>query len=143
MLTVSQVTAFDIAQRFVGIKETPGVASTPLVLAMLRLDASWPEGDEVAWCSGFCNFVCWLLRRPRSKSSAARSWLSIGRPVGLDEARAGDDIVVLERGAGGHVGFFAGREGDQILILGGNQGDQVSIAAFPITRLLGIRRLVV
>ena len=28
---------------------------------MLRLDAEWPEGDDVPWCSGFMNCVAWLL----------------------------------------------------------------------------------
>lgn len=147
-----RVTAFDLAQRFVGFKETPGVASTPMVLAMLRLDASWPIGDDVPWCSAFTNYIAWLLRLPRSKSLAARSWLAIGRSVPLDQAKAGFDVVVLKRGIGtqpgpevldaqGHVGFFAGLEGDEVLVLGGNQGDQVSVARFPAVRVLGVRRL--
>lgn len=134
--------AYDLAQRFVGVKETAGIHSTPLVLAMLRLDDGWPEDDEVPWCSAFTNFVCWLLRLPRSKSLAARSWLQVGRQVPLDEARPGDDVIVLSRGAGGHVGFYAGRDGDDVLILGGNQGDRVCIAPFPRARVLGVRRLV-
>ena len=146
------MTAFDLAQRFIGTTETPGVASTPLVLAMLKLDASWVAGDEVPWCSAFCNFVAWLLRLPRSKSLAARSWLQVGRAVALSDATPGFDVVILQRGEGpqpgpeviqaqGHVGWFAGREGEDVLILGGNQGDAVTVARFPSARILGIRRL--
>ena len=150
-----QITAFALAQRFVGIRETAGAASTPIVVAMLRLDQAWPAGDEVAWCSAFVNLIAWLLRLPRSKSLAARSWLTVGQPVALERAVAGFDVVVLTRGTGaqpgadvleapGHVGFFAGVEpgaGGDVWILGGNQGDAVSVALFPRSRVIGVRRL--
>jgi uncharacterized protein (TIGR02594 family) len=139
------IDAFEIAQRFVGVKETPGAMATPIILAMLRLDGDWPPDDGVAWCSAFVNWVCWLLRLPRSKSLAARSWLTIGRGVTLDQAQIGNDIVVLERdGGGGHVGFYAGIDAPttNVLILGGNQHDGVNVSAFPMHRVLGVRRLV-
>lgn len=148
------ITAFELAQRFIGTKETPGVASTPIVLAMLKLDSSWVAGDDVAWCSAFCNFVAWLLRLPRSKSLSARSWLQVGQAIALADAQPGFDVVILKRGLGaqpgpeviqapGHVGWFAGREGDDVLILGGNQSDAVTVARFTSSRILGIRRLAV
>jgi uncharacterized protein (TIGR02594 family) len=145
-----RITAFDLAQRFIGVKEAPGAANNPHVLAMLKLDASWVQGDDTPWCSAFANYVAWLLRLPRSKSLAARSWLQVGRPVPLQEAEPGFDVVVLKRGtahgpevlqAPGHVGFFAGVEGDRVLVLGGNQGDAVSIAPYKTADVLGVRRL--
>jgi uncharacterized protein (TIGR02594 family) len=147
-----ELTAFELAQRFVGVSEIPEQASNPQILAMLQLDEKWPAGDHVAWCSAFMNYVAWLLRLPRSKSLAARSWLSVGRSVSLEEAVAGFDVVVLKRGTGnqpgpnvinapGHVGLFAGREGKSILILGGNQADAVNVSSYPASRLLGLRRL--
>lgn len=146
------VTAYEIANRFVGIKEVAGATSNAHVLAMLRLDAAWVEDDQTAWCSAFVNYVCWLLGLPRSKSLAARSWLSVGQSVPLSDARVGFDVVVLTRGTGkqpgpeiiaapGHVGFYAGLDPKGVLILGGNQGDAVSLAPFPRARILGIRRL--
>ncbi len=147
-----EITAFDLAQRFVGIKELPGDKDTPFILAMLQLDASWPAHDEVAWCSAFVNFVCHLLRLPRSKSLAARSWLTVGKAIALEDAQVGFDVVVLKRGldgspgpevlnAPGHVGLFGGREGDRVLLLAGNQGNAVSLAPFPVAQILGVRRL--
>jgi len=128
--------------------------SNPQVLAMLRLDAAWPKDDSTAWCSAFVNYMAWLLRLPRSKSLAARSWLKVGVPVTPLDARAGFDVAILKRGDGeqpgpdvldapGHVAFFAGFDVPRasILLLGGNQGDQVSVAGFPLSSLLGIRRL--
>ena len=143
---------YDIAQRFVNVKEAPGKASNPHILAMLRLDSAWPDGDDVPWCSAFVNYIAWLLRLPRSKSLRARSWLLVGTPVSLSKAKAGTDVVILKRGGGdqpgpdvieapGHVGFYAGHEGDDILILGGNQSDSVNITRYSKDRLLGIRRL--
>jgi uncharacterized protein (TIGR02594 family) len=141
------VTLYDIAQRFVGQKEVPGDFSNPAVLAMLRLDNPGIKDDETPWCSGFMNWCAWLLRLPRSKSLAARSWLGVGHAVALDKAEVGYDVVVLSRPAAGpaagHVGLFAGlsQDGKNVLLLGGNQGDAVSIAEFPVERIVGIRRL--
>jgi uncharacterized protein (TIGR02594 family) len=146
------ITAYDVAQRFIGVHETPGVASDPLVLSMLRLEQPDAADDAIPWCSAFVNFVAWLLRLPRSKSLAARSWLSVGLPIELSDAVPGFDVVILKRGAGeqpgadvldfpGHVGFFAGAKGGTVYVLGGNQGDAVSIEPFPTARILGVRRL--
>jgi len=143
--------AFDLAQRFIGSKEVGGQVDNPMIVSMLKLDNEWPQNDEVPWCSAFANYIAWLARLPRSKSLMARSWLTVGRGITLDEAVPGD-IIILQRGTGeqpgpevldapGHVGFYAGRTGDLIEILGGNQGDQVKISRYPKTRLLGVRRL--
>lgn len=134
---------YRIASRFVGTSEISGAVSNPLILAMLRLDAQWPEGDEVAWCSAFVNWCAWLLGLPRSKSLAARSWTSVGEGIVLNEARKGD-VVVLSRGdnpAQGHVGLFDHATGGLVWLLGGNQGDKVSVEAFPISRVVAVRRI--
>ena len=150
------VTAYSMAERFLGTRELPGrqmVSSQ--VLAMLQLDVSWPKDDDVPWCSAFVNYICWLLDLPRSKSLRARSWLAIGRPVELDEAERGFDVVVLSRGpnppgpevieAPGHVGFYAEYyrliDAPEVHLLGGNQDDSVSIKHYPTSRVLGVRRL--
>ncbi len=150
------VTAFDLAERFIGMDEVPGSHSNPQILAMLHLDAKWPEGDEVPWCSAFVNYIAWLLRLPRSKSLRARSWLEVGRPVRADArgylAEVGFDIVILKRGTGdqpgpgvinapGHVGFFAGFDPGGMGVLGGNQSNQVSLRTYPEKLILGLRRL--
>jgi uncharacterized protein (TIGR02594 family) len=147
------VTPYGIAQRFIGLKEVPGVASNPAILAMLRLDNVDIPSDDVPWCSAFVNYIAWLLRLPRSKSLAARSWLAVGTAVPLVEAQPGWDIVVLSRGdvpqpgpevlsAPGHVGFYAGHDAS-VAVLGGNQADSVSVMRFARDRVLGVRRLLV
>jgi len=145
------ITAFDIAQRFVGIQEVGGAVDNPMIMSMLKLDNAWPEDDEVPWCSAFTNYVAWLLRLPRSKDLRARSWLTIGKGIMLDDAEVGD-VIVIKRGKGsqpgpevidapGHVGFYAGRFGELIEVLGGNQSDTVKISRYHKSRLLGVRRL--
>ena len=116
-----EVSAYEIAQRFVGIKEVPGVTANPQILAMLRLDDPAQVDDSVAWCSAFTNYVAWLLNLPRSHSLAARSWLNVGEVIELEAAEPGFDVVIFKRRSRkhkkrgpkkiflpGHVGFFAG-----------------------------------
>lgn len=151
-MNVIHTSAFEIAERFVGIEEVPGMESNPMILAMLKLDGDWPEDDSVPWCSAFLNWVCWLLRLPRSKSYRARSWLNVGQAIDVLDAEPGFDIVILKRGSGdqpgpevieapGHVGFYAGHLGNKIELLGGNQGDSVKVSRYDSSRILGIRRL--
>ena len=147
-----EVSAFELAQRFIGMSEVVGVASNPQILAMLQLDDRWPTGDDIPWCSAFVNYICWLLRLPRSKGLSARSWLLVGSSVSFESAEVGFDVVIFKRGKGdqpgpevikapGHVGFFAGIEGDEVLVLGGNQGDAVNVMRFNSCLVLGIRRI--
>jgi uncharacterized protein (TIGR02594 family) len=153
-----QVSAFSIGQRFVGLKEVSGPIANPAILAMLRLDGAAVADDSTPWCGAWLNWIAWLLRLPRSKSLAARSWLGVGEPIELRDATADFDVVILKRGgsdqpgpqvleAPGHVGLFAGAEYDMrgnpvaVLVLGGNQNDQVCVQHFPADRILGIRRL--
>lgn len=148
MMKGIEVTAFDLAQRFVGLKEVAGAVSNPQILAMLRLDDDWPTDDAVPWCSAFVNYICWLLRLPRSKSLAARSWLPIGQVVSNESvAVPGFDIVILSREGNplsGHVGFYAGFDvvdTRRVYVLGGNQNNQVSVEPFHYSRVIGVRRL--
>lgn len=156
------ITPFQLAERFVGVKEIPGSEDNPQILSMLKLDGGWPAmSDEVPWCTAFVNYIMWLLRLPRSKSLRARSWLDIGRPISLREAQIGFDIVILWRNnwpqpgpenttAPGHVGFYAGWKEDDhpvdkhegyVYLLGGNQNDEVNLRSYPVERVLGIRRV--
>jgi uncharacterized protein (TIGR02594 family) len=138
------ITAFDLAQRFVNIKEVSGSLSNPQILAMLQLDDYWPQDDSVPWCSAFVNYIAWLLRLPRSKKLNARSWLEVGRPISINEAICGFDVVVLKGGddkVSGHVGFYASAGEDKVYVLAGNQHDSVNISGYLKEKLLGVRRL--
>lgn len=140
------VTAFTLAQRYVGVREFAGATLThPLIEWWLSLcDLGFGVPDETAWCSAFVNGIAWELSLPRSKSAAARSWLRVGERVVTVDAQVGWDIVVLDRPPSpwaGHVGFFAGWEASSVLLLGGNQSDGVSIAPYAESRILAVQRL--
>ena len=147
---------FELAQRFIGeIREIPGEAHHPFIQwAHMLCNLGESQPDEVPWCSSFINACCWLLRLPRSKSAAARSWLSIGQAIELHNAMIGD-VVILKRGSGdgaqgpevlnapGHVGLFAGADiiRGTVNVLGGNQSDGVTVASFKSANVIGVRRL--
>ena len=162
------MTLFDLGQRFVGhLQEKPGSADHPYIRWSHSLTTLGESPDSVPWCSSWLNSIAWLLRLPRSKSAAARSWLTVGIPIAsLFEAKVGYDVIVLNRGGSadptvagpGHVGIFAGIEkqhepiftGQEIgpivevpyvLLLAGNQANAVTIARFKASEILGIRRL--
>lgn len=146
-------TPFDLATRFIGIKEVPGTAANQQILSMLNLDNKWPKDDSVPWCSAFINYIAWLLSLQRTKSLMARSWLECGMPVEPEKAAIGFDIVVLKRGSGnqpgpevinapGHVGFFAGYHGVYVNLLSGNTHDTVGFSSYQKQNILGIRRLI-
>lgn len=140
------MTPYALAQRFVGeIRELPGNQHHPFIQwAHMLCGLGADQPDEVPWCSSFLNAIAWTLNLPRSKSAAARSWLNVGQVIELRAASPGYDVVVLKRGthpAQGHVGLFAGLQGDRVHLLGGNQGNTISIAAFPVQDVLGVRRL--
>ncbi len=156
------LTLYDFAQRDVGVKEFAGGLDNPLIMAMLRLTGDdtwtgWPSHDEVPWCSAAMNFWCRYLRLPRSKNLQARSWLSVGKVIALEDAKPMNDVVIMKRGGQdepgpevmlpdgsyppGHVALFSRIEGNRIWVLGGNQSNTVSVASFPLERVIGVRRL--
>lgn len=131
------------AKREIGVKERRGNADHPRILeyhAATRLHA---QHDEVPWCS---SLACWVMEGvgiASTRSAAARSWLTWGKP--LDKPQRGC-IVVLDRRSddnpkAAHVGFFLAYDDDRegIWVLGGNQGNAVSTKLFPVSRVLGFR----
>jgi uncharacterized protein (TIGR02594 family) len=144
---------YELAEKFLGVKEIAGNIDNPIIMSMLKLDNDWVEHDETPWCAGFVNYVLYLCGVERSKSLRARSYLKIGKSIPLGIAEKGFDIVVFQRGSGrqpdktvikapGHVAFFDNWEGgDYITVLGGNQGNEVSIKKYSRKRILDIKRV--
>lgn len=149
-----QIDLYSLAQRYIGLKELSDKGKDhPLIQWWHSLCGMGLETpDEVPWCSSFLNGIAWELRLPRSHSAAARSWLAVGTPIDISEAKLGFDVVIFKRGAGvqpgpdvlkapGHVALFGRLEGDFVNVCGGNQGNTVSLARFPAADVLGVRRL--
>jgi len=128
------------AWRELGQREVGGASDNPHIEAFFR-DAKQTANlhDEVPWCAAFVGACLERAGQMSTCSLMARSYLRWGKP--LQEGRVGA-IAVLSRGsdpAAGHVGFLLGESGGQIYLLGGNQGDAVTVAAFPRSRVLGLR----
>ena len=133
---------YRLAKAELGVKEYKGDDDNPRVLRYYA-DAGHPEidNDEVAWCSAFVGAMLERSGRPCSKSLAARSYLQWGKK--LSKPKIGCVVVFSRgnpRGWQGHVGFYAGETKTHILVLGGNQRNQVSVAKYPKSRLLGYRQ---
>lgn len=137
-------TPIDVARSYLGTKELKGSADNPKIMEMYRtVGHTQVEHDEVAWCAAFVGHCLEKAGLPSTRKLNARSYLTWGEKVaGREQAREGD-IVVFTRGSGtaqGHVAFFLKAAGSQVEVLGGNQSDGVTIARYPRSRLLGIRR---
>lgn len=123
------------ARQYLGLKEVPGKLHNKTILGWLRELKAWWDEDETPWCG---TFVAAMLkqngRQIISEWFRARSWEKAGTKLARP---AYGCIVVFSRTGGGHVGFCVGEdEKHNLMILGGNQGNAVSISAFPRTRVL-------
>lgn len=135
-----------IAVNELGEKEISGANDNPNIINYAKESGfDWVNDDETPWCSIFVNWCAKKANLRGSNKANARSWLKVGTKV--DQSPEPGDIVIFWRGSPdswkGHVGFFFGFSKDQkrVYTLGGNQGNQVSISAYPVDTVLGFRRL--
>jgi uncharacterized protein (TIGR02594 family) len=128
----------NVAVRELGIAEIPGAKHSERILAYHAATTLGAKDDETPWCSSFVNWCMAASGIEGTRSAAARSWLSWGRPATEEDWGA---VVILTRGGSwqGHVGFLVGIAGSQVLVLGGNQANRVSVAPYPQAKLLDLR----
>lgn len=137
---------FSAAGDHLGLDQWPGARHNPVIVEMFStVGHSWVQDDETPWCAAFVGAVLASLGLPHTGKLNARSYLDWGEEVALQDAQPGD-VVILWRNSPsawqGHVGFFAGIDGDRVIMRGGNQGNKVSDARYPLSRVLGVRRAV-
>lgn len=133
---------YQVAVGEVGEREILGEADNPRILAYHQATSLRATDDETPWCASFVNWCLQVSGARGTNSAAARSFLTWGKSVQLNEAQLGD-VLVFSRGSKswqGHVAFYAGRAGSAIKVLGGNQGNAVSIVHYDSSRLLSVRR---
>ena len=143
-LFMSKAPWFDIAQKYLGLKEIKGSKHAPLVVKMWsRIKLAGIKDDETPWCAAFVGSCLEEVNIKSSRSAAALSYEKFGQSVGYPVLGA---IAYKKRYnsagkvIGGHVGFVAGQNSKgQIMLLGGNQNDQVCIAPFNKSVILGYR----
>lgn len=134
----------EAAGAYLGLAEFPGARHNEQIVDMFEdVGHAWVQDDETPWCAAFVGAVLGSLGLAHTGSLAARSYMDWGQAVRQANAKPGD-VVVLWRGhptaATGHVAFLVRFDGDKVLLRGGNQGNKVSDAAYPISRVVGYRR---
>lgn len=130
----------------IGEKEIPGPDHNARIIQYAKeAGFDWVNDDETPWCSIFMNWVAGKAGYKGSKAANARSWLLVGTPA--DASPEPGNVVVFWRDNPnswkGHVGVFLGlsKDSKKVFCLGGNQGNMVSISAYPVDTVLGYRRL--
>lgn len=127
-----------IARSLLGLKEGAGAANNPEVVKLYAL-AGHPDvkSDAIAWCAAFVSAVLQRAKLKNPRTLWALDYAKWGQP--LDRPLYGCVAVKKRKPSGGHVGFVVGANATQIILLGGNQGDAVSIAAFPREQFVAFR----
>ena len=130
-----------VAAKQIGVREVPGAKSNPTILGWAktvgsRLGITYSD-DATPWCGLFAAFCMTAAGiAPPKIAVRAKAWLDFGIPldIGIEGA-----VLVFERAAGGHVGFYVGENATAYRVLGGNQGDAVGYAWIAKDRCVGIR----
>ena len=118
-----------IARTYIGVKEGPGAADNPIVVAMYA-KAGHPEvkHDAVPWCAAFVGAI---LRAANIKSTDTLWALDYAKWGQALKGPVVGAVATKKRDGGGHVAFVVGYDANAVYLLGGNQGDAVCIAKYP------------
>ena len=118
-----------VARTYLGLKEGPGDANNPKVVAMYA-KAGHPEikHDAVPWCAAFVGAILVEAGLKGTGTLWALDYAKYGQKLGRPIVGA---IATKKRDGGGHVAFVVGYDANFVYLLGGNQGDAVSIARYP------------
>lgn len=123
-----------------GTLEAAGSSNNPVIMSWAKEIGEPYPNDATAWCGltiGVAAKRAGWESRPKGNALWARNWASWG--LAQKTAMLGD-VLVFERGSGGHVAIYVGEDKDHYHILGGNQSDKVSIVRKPKKPILAIRR---
>jgi uncharacterized protein (TIGR02594 family) len=98
---------------------------------------------RIPWCAAWANMVLSQAGMETTGSLMARSFLAWGKAT---KAPNIGDVVVMRRGRNrnsGHVGFFYAfvdvNGAKMVAVLGGNQGKEVRISYYPISKVIAYR----
>ena len=122
------------ARKYIGLTEIPGKNHNPTILNWLHGLKAWWKDDETPWSGVFAAHCLRVGNRDIPKDwMRAKEYAFCGKRL---TNPAYGCLVVFTRQGGGHVGFVVGKDkAGNLLVLGGNQGNRVSIAAFPTSRV--------
>ena len=126
------------ARKLIGIREIKGQKHHPEIVKMWKdIKRGGIKDDETPWCAAFVGAMLERVGVKSTRFESAKSYLDWGQLLALPVVGC---IVIFTREGGGHVGFVVGRDTKgNLLVLGGNQGDEVNIRSFPVSRVTGYR----
>lgn len=129
------------ARKYLGVAEFPGKQSNAVVEEFFERAGHPGLTDDVPWCAAFVGAVLAEIGIPPSGSLMARSYMTWGKKVHVNDMVEGD-IAVIPRGKppAGHVFFVLRVENGRVYGLGGNQKDQVSEESWPLSSVIAARR---
>ncbi len=126
------------AYTFKGLEEVPGSKHHPQILTWWERTKQSFRDDETPWCAAFIGGTLEETGHLSTRKANARSYIKWGQRL---HKPAVGCVVTFWRGKKqgwkGHVGYVVGKDTrGNLLVLGGNQGNSVSVKAFPKTRIL-------
>lgn len=130
-----------------GVKEVVGKGSNKTIIGwrdelnQAGVKITGYSDDDIPWCGLFAAIIAYRRKGYPAEVVKnplwARNWAKYGVKAG--DAMLGD-ILVFERGSGGHVGIYVAEDSTAYHVLGGNQGNTVSIARIAKNRCIAVRR---
>lgn len=130
-----------------GVKEVVGKGSNRTIIGwrdelnQAGVKIAGYSDDDIAWCGLFAAVICFRRMKVAAEVVKEPLWARNWSKYGVKAATAAlGDILVFERGSGGHVGFYVGEDATAYHVFGGNQSNRVSIARVAKNRILAIRR---
>lgn len=132
-----------VARGYLGVREVKGRVNNPKIVSFFaRIRASIFD-DETPWCAAFVGSCLEECGIRSTRAAYALSYANYGTKLDFPAVGA---IAYMRRFnsagkvIGGHVIFVLGQRADGSIVgIGGNQADQVSIASFPVSRIMGYR----
>jgi len=136
---------YDEAVKHNDLKEIRGAAHNPQIVQWFAdVGHSWVQDDETAWCAAFVGAMLIKAGLPSTKALNARSYMTWGKEVSLEDAEPGDVVVLWREDPSswkGHVAFFHSKNGGKVSLLGGNQNNAVNVLVYAASRVLSVRRM--
>lgn len=130
-----------------GVTEVVGKGSSETIIA-------WRDGlnragvaikgysdDDIPWCGLFLAYIAYQRKENATEVVEAplwaRSWVKYGKSSPLPSL---GDVLVFQRGDGGHVGLYIAEDATAYHVIGGNQSNRVCITRIHKSRLIAARR---
>lgn len=136
-----------LALKEIGVKEILGKGSNRTIIGwrdelnQAGVNIAGYSDDDIPWCGLFAAVICYrrlgIGKEVPRGPLWARNWVNYG--VKSPSPGLGD-ILVFERGSGGHVGFYVAEDSSCYHVLGGNQSNSVCITRILKSRCIAARR---